>query len=332
MALLIDTSQAPAPDHAQFWAERVGASFHPMQMTSVAANEFPARMWGHRLADIRIYRVMADVHTMSRTQRDIAAGDPESMHFNVLLRGGITVAQRDRAVLLRPHDMLVYDTSRTAVFKADRSFDVLAFQIPKALLGSAANVLARQTAVRIAGDSGLPRLASRFLIEAARGVFDGSISADDAGVQGHILDLVGRLYVDLGATTGESPQQRPSTAAELLLRAQAQIEARLSDPALSPAEIARACFISPRYLQKVFADEGLCVTDVIRTQRLSRCRRDLTDPGKRQQPIKEIAARWGFCDQAHFSRIFRERFGCSPREFRAGHSCALPTSSQRKAP
>jgi AraC-like DNA-binding protein len=327
VTLLIDTSEAPAPHHAQFWAERVCASYHPMQMTSVGVSDFPARMWGYRLADIRIFRVMADVHTMSRTQRDIAAGDPESMHFNVLLRGGIKVAQQDRAVLLRPHDMLVYDTSRTAVFKADRPFDLLAFQIPKTMLGSGANKLARHTAVRIPGDRGLPRLVSRFLVEAARAVFDGSIAADDAGVQGHVLDLVNRLYVDLAAT--EPPRQRPSSSAELLLQAQAQIEARLADPTLSPAEIARACFISPRYLQKVFADEGLCVTEVIRSERLSRCQRDLTDPGKRQQPIKEIAARWGFCDQAHFSRVFRDRFGCSPREFRSSHGCALPTTSQR---
>lgn len=328
MTLLIDTSEAPAPHHAQFWAERVCASFHPMQMTSVGASDFPARMWGYRLADIRIYRVMADVHTMSRTQRDIAAGDPESMHFNVLLRGGIRVAQQDRSVLLRPHDMLVYDTSRTAVFRADRSFDVLAFQIPKSMLGSGANTLARHTAVRIAGDRGLPRLVSRFLVEAARAVFDGSISEDDAGVQGHVLDLVNRLYVDLGGNE-PAPRQRPSTSAELLLQAQAQIEARLADPTLSPAEIASACFISPRYLQKVFAGEGLSVTEVIRSERLSRCQRDLADPGKRLQPIKEIATRWGFTDQAHFSRLFRERFGCSPREFRASHGCALPTTSQR---
>lgn len=324
MTLLIDTSKAPAPHHAQFWAERVCASYHPMQMTSVGVSDFPARMWGHRLFDIRIYRVLADAHTMSRRQRDIAAGDPESMHFNVLLRGGITVAQQDRAVLLRPHDMLVYDTSRTAVFKADRPFDLLAFQIPKALLGGGANTLARNTAVRIAGDHGLPRLVSRFLVEAARGVFDGSIAEDDAGIQGHVLDLVNRLYVDLGGT--EPPRQRPSSSAELLLQARAQIEARLTDPTLAPAEIARACFISPRYLQKVFADEGLSVTEVIRCERLSRCQRDLTDPGKRQQSIKEIAARWGFSDQAHFSRVFRDRFGCSPREFRASHGCALPTT------
>jgi AraC-like DNA-binding protein len=319
MTLMIDTSQAPAPHHAQFWTERICASYHPMQMTHVREAEFPARMWGRRLADIRIYRVLADVHTMSRTQRDIAAGDPESMHLNVLLRGGLKVAQQDRAVDLRPHDMLVYDTSRTAVFRAERPFDLLTVQIPKTLLGATANTLARHTAVRIPGDRGFPRLASRFVVEAAYGVFDGSIAEDDAGVQRHILDLVQRLYLDLKGD--DHRRQRPRSTAELLLTAQAQIEARLSDPTLSPAEIARACFISPRYLQKLFAEEGLSVSEVIRRERLARCREDLADPRMTDRPIKAIASRWGFPDQAHFSRVFRDRFGCSPREFRLRQSC-----------
>ncbi|MDD5581131.1 MAG: AraC family transcriptional regulator [Methylobacter sp.] len=29
-----------------------------------------------------------------------------------------------------------------------------------------------------------------------------------------------------------------------------------------------------------------------------------------------MAFRWGFNDSAHFSRVFKQQFGCSPREFR----------------
>ena len=36
----------------------------------------------------------------------------------------------------------------------------------------------------------------------------------------------------------------------------------------------------------------------------------------------EIAFGWGFNDAAHFSRIFRARFGCSARELRASVSAS----------
>ncbi|MDG9673642.1 helix-turn-helix domain-containing protein [Micromonospora sp. DH14] len=53
----------------------------------------------------------------------------------------------------------------------------------------------------------------------------------------------------------------------------------------------------------------------IRAKRLAQCRRDLANPLVRQ-PIHAIAARWGFRDKAHFSRLFRARYGRSPQAYR----------------
>ena len=54
----------------------------------------------------------------------------------------------------------------------------------------------------------------------------------------------------------------------------------------------------------------------VQTQRLERCKRDLADPAYQARHIGEIAFAWGFNDLAHFSRIFKQRFGVSPREWR----------------
>ncbi len=109
---------------------------------------------------------------------------------------------------------------------------------------------------------------------------------------------------------------RPRSTAELLIHAQAYIEARLGDPTLNPDELARGCFISTRYLHRVFEAEGLRVCDFIRSARLDRCRRDLLDPAFADQPISAVASRWGLPSAPHFSRLFRQAYGCSPREFR----------------
>ena len=83
----------------------------------------------------------------------------------------------------------------------------------------------------------------------------------------------------------------------------------------------------------MFAAEGLSVCDFIRTARLERCRRDLLDPALADQPIRAIASRWGLINAPHFSRLFREAYGCSPREFRrsgaarAGHGTTSALSA-----
>ena len=110
---------------------------------------------------------------------------------------------------------------------------------------------------------------------------------------------------------------RSRSTTELLLSAKCVIEAKLSDPRLGPDEVARACFISKRYLHKLFESEGLSVCDWIRAARLDRCRRDLQDPTLAAETILSIASRWGLPSSAHFSRLFRAAYGCSPREYRA---------------
>lgn len=91
------------------------------------------------------------------------------------------------------------------------------------------------------------------------------------------------------------------------------IDAELADPQLDVTRIARHCGVSPRYLHAAFSTEGLRVGAHIREQRLLRCRAELRDPRRRDRPILDIALSWGFCEAAHFSRLYKQRFGRSPR-------------------
>ena len=312
MTVMIDTSAVPAPHRVEFWAKHSCDAYHPLHIGTDGTDRFWARMWADRLGPVGLYRIAAGPNTMRRTPKDILAGDPECLHVQIVLRGRLHGAQQHRATALNPGDITSYDTSYPAIFRADAPFDLLVVRVPRSALGKHAGKVSRLTAVRIPGDAGLPRLAGRFCCEAATGLADGSIAREDTGLAEHVVDLVRRLYVDLDA----SRPPRPRSTAELLIHAQAYIDARLGDPGLNPDELARACYISTRYLHRVFETAGLSVCDFIRSARLDRCRRDLIDPAFADQPISAIASRWGLPSAPHFSRLFRKAYGCSPREFR----------------
>lgn len=319
MTLLIDTGVVPAPDRAEFWADSSRSVYHPLHIRTDPSERFTARMWGDSLASIGIFRVAAAANTMIRTRQDIVAGDPECLHLSILLRGRLHGAQAERETLLGPGDITTYDTSHPAVFRAPEPFDLLVLKLPRSTLGKHASTISRLTAVRIPGDAGLPRLATRFFCGAAAGLANGSIARQDAGLAEHVIDLVRRLYLDLGGSVQPAP---PRTRAELLLRAQSYIESELGDPKLNPDKVAQACFISTRYLHRIFESEGLSVCAWIRTARLERCRGDLLNPVLADQPIATIAGRWGLPSAQHFSHLFRQAYGCSPREFRRDASPA----------
>ena len=105
--------------------------------------------------------------------------------------------------------------------------------------------------------------------------------------------------------------------AQLRPRIQRFIREHLSDPALSPAEIAAFADISVRHLHRIFSHSGSTLGDCIRERRLEQCRNDLANPGLGRKSITDIAFDWGFSDSAHFSRSFRNKFGVCPRTFRA---------------
>lgn len=84
---------------------------------------------------------------------------------------------------------------------------------------------------------------------------------------------------------------------------------------LSPDLIAGACSISPRYLHKLFKDSDQTVSQWIKELRLQSALNDIR-ADKGFVTLAEIAYRWGFNDQAHFCRLFKSRFGCTPKEIR----------------
>jgi transcriptional regulator GlxA family with amidase domain len=61
------------------------------------------------------------------------------------------------------------------------------------------------------------------------------------------------------------------------------------------------------------------VNEIIATSGLS-ARRDLEDPAFHHRSVAVLAARWGFFDAAHFSRVFRQHYGYSPSQRRPSAS------------
>jgi AraC-like DNA-binding protein len=274
-------------------------------------------MWRDTLASIGLFRVAASANTMSRSRHDIVSGNDDTLHFSVLLRGSLQTAQQGRTAQLGPGDMTVYDTGQPVVLHAEDDFDVLAMKLPRVMLGRDFNAkIARLTAVRIPGGTGLPRLAARFFCGTAAGLADGSIAQEDTDLAEHVIDLIRRLYLDLDA----SPASHPRSRRDLFIQAKAYVQAHLGDPSLNPEQVAKACFVSTRYLHRVFEGEGRTVSEWIRTERLEHCRRDLLDPALAHHSISNIATRWGLPSAPHFSRLFHRAYGVPPREFRQNGS------------
>ena len=111
-------------------------------------------------------------------------------------------------------------------------------------------------------------------------------------------------------------QRRQSPLARIREVANEFVERNLSNPLLDVALIAAHCEVSPRYLHAAFAEASIRIGAYIREQRLLRCQADLQSRGHEHKPVIEIALKWGFEDPAHFSRLYKSRFGYPPSKRR----------------
>ncbi|WP_245286507.1 AraC family transcriptional regulator [Bradyrhizobium sp. ARR65] len=139
----------------------------------------------------------------------------------------------------------------------------------------------------------------------------------------HIHDLVA-LAIGECAPLGES-----SASAVVAARHSAVLDyiaAHFQDPELSLETVARCQGISPRYLQRLMASSGRSFTGRLNELRLQRAFELLTELQTSTQRISDIALEVGFSDVSHFNRLFRARFGDSPRGVRSagrGNGCAM---------
>ena len=74
--------------------------------------------------------------------------------------------------------------------------------------------------------------------------------------------------------------------------------------------------VTPRYVHKLFEDEGVTYTQFVLQHRLDRAFRMLRDPRCAVRRISEIAYGVGFSDLSYFNRAFRRRYDATPSEIR----------------
>ncbi|MEA2180763.1 MAG: hypothetical protein QOG77_4060 [Solirubrobacteraceae bacterium] len=313
MPVLLDTQEVAPRDAFDFWSTASSEVFYPMDVRREVHDPFRGCVVGHRLGPIDAYRILADGADVRRTSQLIAASDPERLDITVQVRGASLVAQDDRQTSIAPGDIAAYQSSRPFLVHGDELVELAIFSLPRGLLGARAELMCRHTAQRFAAGQGLTAVVAPFLVTLLDRLDAGIVDSGQADMADGVLGVVRALFAErIGP---EQTATQPSSAL-LLAGVKRFIELHLGEPWLGPEAIARANHISTRYLHKIFEAEQTTVSEWIRDRRLDRCRRDLLDPALRHETILSIATRWGITSSAHFSRVYRQSYGRTPREER----------------
>jgi AraC-like DNA-binding protein len=305
----------PVATRADYWHHVVADSLAPLDLTIPPASlDARDQLRLGELGPVRVAELTtgATSHAVRR-RRHLRSSDPELFKIDVQTRGRGVIDQGGRQERYGCGDFTLVDLSRPCAWANEPQAGLVAVTFPRQLLPIGHDDLSRLTGVRVAGDHGSGALVSS-IARQLPGRLDDLDVAEAARVGTTLLDLLSVALLGRLGRSGDVPASSRRRA--LLVSIHSYVEQHLSDPALSPAQVADAHFISVRYLHRLFESEEATVAEHIRRRRLDRCRRDLLEPDLRDLPVAAVGARWGLPTAAHFSRAFRAAYGITPGELR----------------
>ena len=301
------------------WVQALAtAGLPPMRARGDLGGDFRAELAGGALGAVRLAELIAPGGACFRDEAGVRAGDHGFCQIYLGIAGQSRMEQDGRTAQLGTAALVVIDPALPLEVTTTRAH-FLTLLVPEHLLGVEPGDLTRLRGRRIAGDVGAGALLASLARAAVRS--GGDLGAEEASRSG-----VAIAELTTAVLAAQLPRGRRSPDETLRAGVRAFVATRLRQPDLNPASIAAAHHISVRRLHQLFREEPFTVAALIRHSRLERCRADLAAPEYRGQSVAVVAARWGFTDPAHFSRLFKAEYGLTASEARRPDQGAAPIS------
>ena len=255
-------------------------------------------------------RIACSRHKAIRSREWIARDGLEFHKVAFLLKGEAYLEQNAAMVHISPGDWVIYDAAKPYAIASMSDAEFLVFRLPRFTLDSNRVGIKGMMGRRLTSERGVSRLVRNTLVDTLD-----ELSYLGAETRKDLSETITQL-IRLAALEQAGVSSRLSHKEILKERIRLFIDQNLGDTNLSVDSVASALNCSKRHLHKVFGEGGDTISVYIWRSRLERCSQELQDPASGRKSITEIAFDWGFKSPAHFSRMFRDEFGLSPREYR----------------
>ncbi len=299
----------------QAWSETVATIFElDADREAIADFRFGFSAW--HLGSLVLGVSQSDSIRFARRSQTIARSSIDHYLVQVYHTGGLVAQTEGEEVEVAPGDVWILDLARETKIEETR-FRSTNLAIPRNLLAPLLKDPDGLHGLRLTKASPLGNMLSRYLTDLARQAPSMTVG-EAASIAESTIHLV-------AGCAGPGHEARSITrngfAVASLASIRRYIDAQLQNPALDVDLICREFALSRATLYRLCEPLG-GVQAHIRRRRLARCFKELVTPSQNAARISQIAFRWGFSDEATFSRAFRAMYGLSPSEARTeGYKC-----------
>ena len=308
----ISTDAFAEPKRLTTWQEIYGRGIAHVDIEPIGDKPFHADVTFNLLPNVSIAAgSRSPAHY--RVTRELAGRGRDIIALSILRSGTASATQFGKELIagVGSASVLAATDPSTSTLFTDGSFITLA--LARRSVAALVPDLSQAFGRPIPSNSAALRLLTRYLevVQAGDELTNPGIGQS---VSDHIIDLAA---IALGARgdCAEMAQARGAKAARLSA-IKSDILRELGRGELSTDLIAARHGISPRYVRKLFEQDGSSFSAFVLTERLVKAHRMLLDRRCDGMNISQIVYASGFGDISYFNRAFRRHFGATPSDFR----------------
>jgi len=284
---------------------------HNWDVTPVGSAKFQMILKSVRFGRMSLSQAALSQAQVTNTARlsNGAADHP----YNIYLSNRRQMLVTDRkTIVLEPGDVTVADSATAVTITTKEPYSTIGLTVPASVLRTYIPEPEQVVGVRFSGKTGFSKIVSAMLLTMWE--YAEAENFDEIGTElsNNVLAILSTCC-QMGAHHADAQSSEMLAKQEKIKQV---INQSLHRPDLCVGELAKQFGYSIRYIQRLFSEEDCTVSKYIRRQRLEGCKRQLADAAWLHHSITEIAFNWGFNSSAHFSRVFKEEYGISAREYR----------------
>ncbi len=309
---LVSTATVARRDRLDFWRDAVRSDLLELEFRLPSGADFNANMLSLELPELSLCAIESSPSVVERKAGGASRGVEETLMFNFVFSGQMIAEQDGRTVTVEPGDGVMCSGSRAYALRMPVPTRLACIRLPYEKLRRNVAGLTNATATSFAAHSELCGIVSGYASHLAE--YDEVLSERGATkVADNFTDLLLAMAGEIART--KSPALSESRTV-VLTRVKDCVERNLADFELDANRVEILTGLSHRYINRLFEAEQTSLSRYIWGRRLERTAKDLREAALLRRGISQIALANGFNDLSHFSKVFRARYGSSPRDYR----------------
>ncbi len=320
---IYSTANAPRSTCANYWNEVYSSKFARVTFNPLNREQFAAELKVGSVGALGIARFNSEPTDIERTRTHIAQSRRRLFAFGLQLRGRGIFSHYGHETLLEQGDFTLCDNAMPHKLRFAGPAEFIFLRTSAEDLKSYFPFPERVCGMKLPAQQGFTEAAALMAQSLWHQVERGLPEKFNAMVVRNVMETLATSY----AMSFDPWISDTSAVVARRVEAKRFIEAHLKDPGLSPRAIAASLRLSPRYLRMLFSGEQETISAYILRRRLEECARQISSSLWRGRTLTDIAFTWGFNSAAHFTRVFRDHYGMTPRQYREAHmDKAVPLS------